>query len=106
MIGTFPVNSLPALVLFDTGATKSFVSLSFCKSFSLVKGKLDELLEVEIADKESRLVREVYRGNVLEIEGVRFPIDLIPIVMNEINVIMGMDWLSRRGPISTVKTNG
>ena len=23
--GTFPVNSLPALVLFDTGATKSFV---------------------------------------------------------------------------------
>ena len=46
MTGTFPVNSLPALVLFDTGATKSFVSLSFCKSFSLVKGKLNEPLEV------------------------------------------------------------
>ena len=59
-----------------------------------MKGKLDEPLEVEIADKESRLVREVYRGNVLEIEGVRFPIDLIPIVINEINVIVGMDWLS------------
>ena len=43
---TFPVNSLPALVLFDTGATKSFVSLSLCKSFSIVKGKLDEPLEV------------------------------------------------------------
>ena len=32
---------------------------------------------------------------MLKIEGVRFPIDLIPIVMNEINVIIGMDWLSR-----------
>ena len=54
--GTFPVSSLPALVLFDTRATKSFVSLSFCKSFSIVKGNLDEPLEVEITDKESRLV--------------------------------------------------
>ena len=67
--GTFPVNSLHALVLFDTRATKSFVSLSFCKSFSLVKRRLNEPLEVEIADKESRLVREVYRGNVLERRG-------------------------------------
>ena len=33
---------------------------------------------------------------MLEIEGVRFPIDLIPIVMNEINLIVGMDWLSRQ----------
>ena len=46
LTGTFPVNSLPALVLIDTGATKSFVSVYFCKSFSLVKGKLDEPLEV------------------------------------------------------------
>ena len=93
--GIFYVNSMPALVLFDTGATKSFVSLSFCKSFSIVKGRLDEPLEVEIADEKIRLVSDVYRGNGLEIEGVRFPIDLIPIVMREINVIFGMDWLSR-----------
>ena len=93
--GIFYVNSMPALVLFDTGATKSFVSFSFCKSFSIVKGRLNEPLEVEIADEKIRLVSDVYRGNGLEIEGVRFPIDLIPIVMREINVIVGMDWLSR-----------
>ena len=29
---------------------------------------------------------------------MRFPIDLIPIVMREINVIVGMDWLSRHRP--------
>ena len=59
----FYVNSMPALMLFDTGATKSFVSLSFCKSFSIVKGRLDEPLEVEITDEKIRLVSDVYKGN-------------------------------------------
>lgn len=93
--GTFPVNSMPALVLFDTGASKSFVSLSFCKSFNLVKDRLENPLEVEIAGEKSLFVKEVYKGIVIEIEGVRFFIDLIPIVMKEINVIVGMDWLGR-----------
>ena len=31
VIGTFMVNSHPATVLFDTGATHSFISKSFCR---------------------------------------------------------------------------
>ncbi|KAJ9552728.1 hypothetical protein OSB04_016773 [Centaurea solstitialis] len=45
VIGIFSVNSKPALVLFDTGASKSFVSTSFCKAFSNVMGRVDEPLE-------------------------------------------------------------
>ncbi|KAJ9543618.1 hypothetical protein OSB04_023325 [Centaurea solstitialis] len=85
--GTFSVNSVPALVLFDSGASKSFVSLSFCKSFMNVKGRLDKPLEVEIAAEDYRLCRDV-----IEIEGVKFNIDLIPIPMREIN---GVDWMSQ-----------
>ncbi|KAJ9557909.1 hypothetical protein OSB04_012523 [Centaurea solstitialis] len=95
--GIFPVNSKPALVLFDTGASKSFVSTSFCKGFSNVKGRLDEPLEVEIADEKSVIVRDIYRGNVIELGGVRFRVDLIPIPMKEINVVLGMSWLGRHG---------
>ncbi|KAJ9539429.1 hypothetical protein OSB04_032162 [Centaurea solstitialis] len=95
--GIFPVNSRPALVLFDSGATKSFVSLSFCKNFMNVKDKLDSPLEVEIADEEFCLCKNVFRGNVIEIFGVKFSIDLIPIPMREINVVAGVDWLSRNG---------
>ncbi|KAJ9553882.1 LOW QUALITY PROTEIN: hypothetical protein OSB04_017927 [Centaurea solstitialis] len=69
--GTFPVNSVPALVLFDSGASKSFVSYAFCKNLMHVKGRLDSPLE--------------------------FIIDLIPIPMREINVVVGVDWLSRNG---------
>ncbi|KAJ9545025.1 hypothetical protein OSB04_024732 [Centaurea solstitialis] len=95
--GIFPVNSKPALVLFDTGASKSFVSTSFCKGFSNVMGRLDEPLEVEIADEKSVIVRNIYRGNVIELGGVRFRVDLIPIPMKEINVVLGMSWLGRHG---------
>ena len=34
---------------------------------------------------------------MLEIFGVEFPIDLVPIVMGDVCVIVGMDWLSRFG---------
>ncbi|KAJ9556412.1 hypothetical protein OSB04_011026 [Centaurea solstitialis] len=95
--GIFLVNSMPALVLFDTGASKSFVSLSFCKDFMKVKSKLESLLEVEISDKEFCLCNYVYKNNVIEVEGVKFSIDLIPIPMREIQVVAGMDWLRRNG---------
>ena len=35
------------------------------------------------------------RGCVLDIFGVGFPIDLVPITMGDVCVIVGMDWLSR-----------
>ncbi|KAJ9542729.1 hypothetical protein OSB04_029235 [Centaurea solstitialis] len=97
VIGIFLVNSMPALVLFDTGASKSFVSWSFCKDFMNVKSKLGSPLEVEIADEEFHLCKYVYRNNILELEGVKFSIDLIPIPMREIQVVAGMDWLRRNG---------
>ncbi|KAJ9565502.1 hypothetical protein OSB04_001468 [Centaurea solstitialis] len=95
--GTFPVNSVPALVLFDSGASKSFVSYAFCKNFMHVKGRLDSPLEVEIAAEKYRLCKHVYRNSIIEIFGVKFRIDLIPILMREINVVVEVDWLSRNG---------
>ena len=42
---------------------------------------------------------DVIRGCVLEIFGVEFPIDLVPIAMGDVCVIVGMDWLSRYGAV-------
>ncbi|KAJ9547200.1 hypothetical protein OSB04_019743 [Centaurea solstitialis] len=92
-----PSKKVEAPILFDTGASKSFVSMSFCKDFMHEKGKLESLLEVEIADEEFRLCKHVYKNNVIEIEGVKFSIDLIPIPMKEIKGVAGMDWLRRNG---------
>ena len=79
VLGTFLVNSLPALVLFDSGASQSFVSRSFSREFDFPVGEL-ECPRVSIADEHGVSAPSVYRGCVLEIFGVSFPIDLIPIL--------------------------
>ncbi|XP_071713234.1 uncharacterized protein [Rutidosis leptorrhynchoides] len=93
--GTFPVNSIPAHVLFDSGATRSFVSLSFCKLFDIPLTKLENPLEVEIADDKLVIVSDVYEGCNFEIDDEMFKIDLIPMHIGEFHVIVGMDWLGK-----------
>lgn len=49
-IGTFLVNGMSTHVLFDSGATRSFVSLALSKKFHDAPRALDSLFEVEIVD--------------------------------------------------------
>ena len=86
---------MPALVLFDSGASRSFVSFMFSKNFNRILGQLDSPLEVEIAADEILNVTRVYKSCEIEVSGVRFPIDLIPIAIREITVIFRMNWFSR-----------
>ena len=98
-VGTFLVNSVPALVLFDSGASRSFVSLAFSQHISVSREALTRPLRVSIADERVIYATEVLRGCVVEIFGVEFPIDLVPIAMGDVCVIVGMDWLSRFGAV-------
>ncbi|KAJ9547013.1 hypothetical protein OSB04_019556 [Centaurea solstitialis] len=91
--GIFPVNSKSALILFDTGATWSYVSHRFCKDFQIELGNLDRPFAIDVAVEEVRVVEHVYRGCSIDIFGVQFSIDLIPIPMNGINVVVGIDWM-------------
>ena len=95
LIGTFLVNSLPALVLFDSGASRTFVSQSFSRGFDMILGELECPLRVSIANEHGISASSVFQDCVLEIFGVPYPIDLIPIPMGDVCVIVGMDWLSR-----------
>ncbi|KAI3808946.1 hypothetical protein L1987_24909 [Smallanthus sonchifolius] len=54
--GIFKINSLPALILFDSGASRSFVCLKFVKHYSFLSSKLDEPLEIEAENDKSFLV--------------------------------------------------
>ena len=51
MIGTFLMNSLLVLVLFYSGANRSFVSQSVSKDFVMALGMLDCPLRVPIANE-------------------------------------------------------
>ena len=85
------MSSVPALVLFDSGASRSFISLAFSQHISISREALSRPLRVSIADERALYATEVIRGCVLEIFGVEFPIDLVPIAMGGVCVIVGMD---------------
>ncbi|XP_076891657.1 uncharacterized protein LOC143543153 [Bidens hawaiensis] len=93
--GTFIIKSLPAYVLFDSGASRSFVSKTFACHSSFSRSKLINSLDVEIASDKSFYVSEVCRNWKLIIQGEEYSIDLIPITLREFDVIIGMDWLSQ-----------
>ncbi|KAI3771277.1 hypothetical protein L6452_02438 [Arctium lappa] len=92
--GTFLLNSIPTHVLFDSGASFSFVSSSFCPKLSMPTTSLEEALVVELADGDQVVVRNILKNCKHEIEGREFPIDLMPMIIGGFDVVVGMDWLS------------
>ncbi|KAJ0626438.1 putative transcription factor interactor and regulator CCHC(Zn) family [Helianthus annuus] len=89
--GIFAINSIPARVLFDTGANKSFISHGFIQHPSFVLTKLSVPLEVEIGDNKSFIVCDICRGCKLSIDDEEYLIDLIPMSIGEFQVVVGMD---------------
>ena len=67
------------------------MSLSFSRHISARREALSRPLRVSIADEHTVFATDVLRGCVLEIFGVEFPMDLVPIVMGDICVIVGID---------------
>ncbi|GJV81524.1 reverse transcriptase domain-containing protein [Tanacetum coccineum] len=92
---TILVNSILARVLFDSGASVSFVSHEFSKNLSAPPNKLPLPLEVEIADSKIIIVSNVYRDVEIEIDDSNFKIDLIPIVLGVFDIVISMDWLDK-----------
>lgn len=78
------------LLLFNTSSGWFFVSLSFNKSYFVTRGALDCPFEVAITNDRTVLAWRIYRNCVLDIFGVRFPIDLIHILMGDVCVIVGI----------------
>ncbi|MCG5051310.1 aspartyl protease family protein, partial [Pectobacterium brasiliense] len=93
--GTFFVNNQPASVLFDSGADRSFVSLSFEPLLAIPRTKLRIPLSVEVATGKPLLLDSVIRDCQLNLDNHLFPIDLTPMQLGSFDIIMGMDWLSK-----------
>ncbi|XP_021995547.1 uncharacterized protein LOC110892704 [Helianthus annuus] len=93
--GIFLLNSIPVYVLFDTGATMSFISNEIVQHPSFKVERMLMPLEVELADSKNYLLHEICKSCKLIIEGEEFDIDLIPMMLGEFKVIVGMDWMSQ-----------
>uniref|UniRef100_A0A251SFU3 RNA-directed DNA polymerase n=1 Tax=Helianthus annuus TaxID=4232 RepID=A0A251SFU3_HELAN len=93
--GTFLVNNQPASILFDSGADRSFVSLSFEPLLAIPRTKLRKPLSVEVATGKPLVLDSVIRDCQLNLDSHLFPIDLTPMQLGSFDVIVGMDWLTK-----------
>ena len=76
ILGTFPVNSVPATVLFDSGATHSFLSMSFTGNHGMEVEDLRRPLMVSTPSNQA-LSSQLSSSIRTEIQGVPFLANLI-----------------------------
>lgn len=88
-----PVNEINAYVLFDSGATYSFIACEFAKRLGLIPEKLPIPLDVKVANEEIIPIEHIHKNCGVEIRGNKLSVDLVPIRLKEFDVILGMDWL-------------
>jgi len=82
------------VVLFDSGATHSFVSNECVRRLGLTMQELGcELLVATLASREVSTT-SMCVGCPMEVAGRRFRLNLICLSMEGLDVILGMDWLS------------
>ncbi|GKF02031.1 putative reverse transcriptase domain-containing protein, partial [Tanacetum coccineum] len=92
---TFLLNNRYALILFDTGADRSFISTAFSSLIDIIPTTLDHGYDVELADGRIIWVNTLIRGCTLNFLNHPFNIDLMPVEMGSFDVIIGMDWLAK-----------
>ncbi|GJW91805.1 putative reverse transcriptase domain-containing protein [Tanacetum coccineum] len=88
--GTFLLNNRYALILFDTGADRSFVSTTFSSLIDIILTTLDHGYDVELANGRIIWVNTLIRGCTLKFLNHPFNIDLMPVEMGSFDVIIGI----------------
>ncbi|GJW97573.1 putative reverse transcriptase domain-containing protein [Tanacetum coccineum] len=93
--GTFLLNQHLARVLFDSGADKSFVSISLASMLNIPPITLDTTYDIEMANGNLVGTNTVIQVCTLILLNQPFEIDLMPIKLVSFDVVIGMDWLSK-----------
>ena len=91
---TFLLSCLWARVLFDSGASHSFIAASVVIELGLEVEALEEPLYVSSPLRIRARLGMICRGCELEISRILLTVDLRVMDMSEFDVILGMDWLT------------
>ena len=96
VIGKFLIKSFTAIVLFDTGASHSYISRGFVDKFKLPTLALRSPMLVSSPGAE--YMASLWCDRLpLRIGNYVFPSDLIILESQGLDIILGMDWLSKYG---------
>jgi hypothetical protein len=94
ILGMFLASSHPATVLFDSGASHSFISSSFVVKHQLSITNMKHTMLVSSPGGEMR-IKHICHAIIITIRGVDFLANLIVLDSKGIDIILGMDWLRK-----------
>ncbi|GJR15368.1 putative reverse transcriptase domain-containing protein [Tanacetum coccineum] len=92
--GMFLLNQHLARVLFDSGADKSFVSISLASMLNIPPITIDTFYNIKMADGNLVSTNTIIKGATLTLLNQPFKINLMPIKLGSFDVVIRMDWLS------------
>jgi hypothetical protein len=93
VIGTLLLNKFPAIVLFDTGASHSFISRVFVDRNSIPTESIPT--PIKISSPTGELVAAFGCRNLsLDIGAYSFPTSVIVLESQGLDVILGMNWMT------------
>jgi hypothetical protein len=94
VLGTFLINSVPARILFDSRASHSFVTEKFVKKGRLEPTRMTRLMLVQIPGSVAK-TQTACKDVPVEIQGITFQADLIVLGTQGLDVVLGMNWMSK-----------
>jgi hypothetical protein len=98
VLGSFLINSVPAIVLFDFGASHSFIIERFVTKHDVPRSSMKTHLLISSPKGERESTYVCPQVN-LKIEEIDFQADLVILTSSGIDVILGMDWLGKHDGI-------
>jgi hypothetical protein len=94
MMGTFLVADYPAVILFDSGASHTFISKNFVEKHCIPCTESREGFIIHSPGGRI-FTNEVAFHIPVTLVGQEFPIDMIVLKGQDIDVILGMNWLAQ-----------
>jgi hypothetical protein len=93
-MGMFLVHSTHTRVLFDSGASHSFITEPFVKKSGMITTLMNRPMLVQIPGSATK-TRLSCKKVPIEIKGVSFQAELIVLGAQGLEVILGMDWMTK-----------
>nr|GEV55060.1 hypothetical protein [Tanacetum cinerariifolium] len=95
VMDTLLLNQHLVRVLFDSGADKSFVSISLTSMLNIPPIILDTTYDIEMANGNLIGTNTIIHGYTVTLLNQYFEINLMPIKLDSFDVVIGMDLLSK-----------
>jgi len=98
MMGTFCTANHPALMLFYLGASHTFINRTFVVKHDIPIGETKDHFYIQSPGRRLSSKKMVYQVPV-EFGGHSFPTNMIILIDQDIDVILGINWMAQRGVV-------